>query len=140
MLWQDILFNRRITKEELAQTISSVFSIERDSITIVDSPDEIAEEPKGDILCVHIMTKGEYPMHVDICLDDKLVPNDDFEVIRKMTSFLKCRCMVSDEDVNPYTMHEVDQQGNIYSVELDPEGMDREDYTVLTRKKMARVE
>lgn len=80
--------------------------------------------------------KGEYKLLVDIIIcRESLVPENDLKTVQMMARFLACKCAIPDEGENatPYSMYEVNEKGELFSVELDPRKEDR--FSVYARKK-----
>lgn len=137
MIWNDILFDREVTDSNLHACLSRIFSISEEKLAIVKNIEQVSTVGQKDIICIHFKVDGEYNTLLNIFINnDKLVPNNDIECVKKLASYFKCKCLLPDESLDSCSMYEVDHEGNVFLVLLDSEKDDEVSYNVAKRKKL----
>jgi len=132
MVWQDIIINRKLTKEEIIKSLSSAFNINYDEIYIVKTIEDLSHtiDEKYKIVTKVSIINLDYKMILTIFIrDESLFPDDDIEIAGKISDKLKCKILLSDDDINPNTMVEVQGSDNYKKVTINYEAYEKaEDY------------
>ncbi len=124
MVWEDILVDRVLNKEELLNGTSHMFSCERENIEVIDCLEAILDVPEAPIKCQSTVLSGQFPLLLSFYINDIVSPRDKLAAIKRFCAVMETACLISDESVNPYTMTQVSAGGIITPVRLDPARLD----------------
>lgn len=125
MIWNEFLVDRNLSKDELEATISQVFSVSPREILVVNDIAEAKVDKNIRIICERLPLRGDFLMRLSIYLhDSQLKQLDPKLVIKQFCCILHCKCLISDDSVNPFTMLLVQESKDIQPVALDPEKLE----------------
>ena len=133
MMWNDLLIDRDISKDEVVTAISQVFSVSPANVLVVDDIAEAEVSEHIRLLCERMPVQGGFSMKLSIYIrDSKLEQLDPKSTIRQFCGVLHCKCLISDSSVNPFSMLLVQESEDIQPVALDPERLDEnEEYIII---------
>lgn len=122
MIWQDVFFNRILTKHEIIAGLCDSFSLNLKDVFIGKSLDDIPQLDTTNIsiLCISGTTtkKTEFPICISFyILKEGLISEsntiqDDISRIASICSHIKCKALIGDETVNPYAWIQINETGN----------------------------
>lgn len=110
MMWQDVIINRILYKEEIKKGLCTIFPVKANEILVVDDIESIQSSLGKDIriLCQTWISKAEFPFSISVYLrDQSLAPIEnklqhDIDKIGEFCETLICEAIIGDESVNPY--------------------------------------
>lgn len=116
MIWNDFLVDRNLSKDELGATISQVFSVSPIDVLVVNDITETEVSEHIRVLCECLPAQGDFSMKLFIYVrDSKLAQLNPELSIKQFCCILHCKCLISDDSINPFTMLLV-QEWKIYSL------------------------
>ncbi len=107
MVWQDIYFNRIISKKELENAVSQAFEVEKEDIMIIGDITSLLGKPVDwKILCQSskVSTQFEFKLKIEFSMNDELEPKNDMVVFSIMSKLLNCKILVDNYLPDPDTM------------------------------------
>lgn len=107
MVWQDIYFNRIVSKKELENAVAQVFKVEKDDIMIVGDITCLLGKPMNwKILCQSskVTTNFEFKLKIEFSMNDELEPKNDMKIFSLMSKLLNCKILVDNYLPDPDTM------------------------------------
>lgn len=111
MVWQEIYFNRILTKFELKEALARAFNLEKDDI-IVTSDLSILDTSIFiyKMLCqTYLLSESEiFRLRVNISCDDELEPKNDIKVYASLIESLNCKMLIDNYSSIPDTMLVID--------------------------------
>ena len=132
---QDIIVNRNLTIAEINLQVSQMFAIKPSEILVVEDIPEYTLPKSTRILCEVQYLEGDFKQMISIYFRDNSLSNSlSFEAIGRFCEFFKCTCLVSDNDVNPYSRMLIKGVNNYQTVYLSPELLDEGEYTIADEK------
>jgi hypothetical protein len=119
MIWQDLLFKDKMTKERLIEVLSEVFIVERSKIIVTGNIDTL--DANGvKILCQTYLCRAEYSMKISIYLRDEVaLPINDIETVSRMAEYLNTTIIMSHEGLNPFLMKKIQFNRTLEIVDID---------------------
>lgn len=131
MFWEDILVDRMLTSDEIKAAISNSFLIAMTEVLVVDDIADTIVTEQVRVLCEQIPTRGDFLMKLSIYLrDPSLERFDHKQVIGKLCNLLDCKCLISDNSDNPYSMLQIEGETSQRNIFLKPELLDEEEYVI----------
>lgn len=135
MLWQELEVSGDLSDGDLIGAWSKILDIDPDGVRVVDTMEDAPSisEARARIVLERWRQSGQFPLHVVIYvrgadLEERVSePNAGLDVVRRFCSAVKSDCLLSDGDVNPYTMLLVRRTGEVSSVVLDGDALDRDE-------------
>jgi hypothetical protein len=135
MIWEEILIDRNITSTEISSTVAEVFSVDIHSIVVVEDisdPSVDNSKPLAQPLVPRIVIEstdigGDFYRKLTFYISEQEVSFnviDKIDRIAHMCHKLDCKALISDEDVNPYSMNLVNTDGSIEKIFLDVDKLD----------------
>ena len=125
MTWNDLLVDRNLSKDEIRATISQVFSVSLIDVLVVDDIAETEVSEHIRVLCECLPAQGDFSMKLFIYVrDSKLAQLNPELIIKQFCCILHCKCLISDDSINPFTMLLVQESKDIQPVSLAPERLD----------------
>ncbi len=133
MIWNDLLVDRNLSKDEIEATISQVFSVSPTDVLVVDDIAETEVSEHIRVLCECLPARGDFLMKLFIYVrDSKLAQLNPELIIKQFCCILHCKCLISDDSVNPFTMLLVQESKDIQPVALAPEKLEEnEEYIMI---------
>ena len=127
MAWPDCLVDRALTDQELASALGAFLSVQRSTILVVDDLASAALSPHINVICERSYTGGDFIMLLAFYpQNDKIEAGDGAEFIEFLCKTCKCRCLMSDDSLNPYSWILLDGTNRRRGVFLDVDRMDGE--------------
>ncbi|MBO9607257.1 MAG: hypothetical protein J7639_14950 [Paenibacillaceae bacterium] len=121
MIWQEILFEKMITKYTLANSLADSLKCTVSQIEFLnDLTLNVKAETK--LLCQSYQCETQFPLRITIyILDTSLVPHNDLITVSRICQKLNCRVLMSDKSLNPNSMLLLtpDGQTDVVSIDLD---------------------
>lgn len=133
MIWNEFLVDRNLSKDELRATISQLFSVAPIDVLVVN---DIAEAKVGKnihIICERLPVRGDFLIRLSVYIHDSQLAQLEPElIIKQFCCILHCKCLISDDSVNPFTMLLVQESKDIQLVSLDPQRLEvNEEYIMI---------
>jgi hypothetical protein len=74
---------------------------------------------------------GEFVLLLSFYFQENYIGiHDPIEIAKRLSTKLKCQCLISDDQINPYTMLRIDREGNVQQVTLSVAGLQEDKYVV----------
>lgn len=135
MLWQELEVGGNLSDGDLIGAWSTILNIDPDSVLVVDTMEDApsVSQAGARIVLERWCQSGQFPLHVVVYvrgadLEERVSgPNAGLDLVRRFCSAVKSDCLLSDGDVNPYTMLLVRRTGKVSSVALDGDALDRDE-------------
>jgi len=134
MLWEEVLVDRELTDDEVMTTMVALFAVSPDAVLVVDDITAANVSEKLSVVCERTPIRGDFSLRLSIYLHDPALEQlDRIAIVGQFCDLLHCKCLISDDSVNPYAMLLVEGSARQQPVFLDPERLDAEEY-VLDKK------
>lgn len=134
--WPDVLIDRDVSDEELAEAIWNVLDVRR--VLILDDVPEDPLPDNVDLMCTRRPVRGDFPILLEpYPRSDDLIKGNGIEVIGQLCSLLACRCLIPDDTPDPCGMLLIEGPGLVYRAFLDPAGLDRDPEEYVIQRKPA---
>jgi hypothetical protein len=138
MLWEEIEVSRAPHDDALLCALSSVFGVSPGAVAIVESLEDAAavDDPSITILVERWRQGGEFPLHVRVYLrgpDPRAAVSDQeasLGYVKRLSHELDSTCLIADGSVNPYSMLLVRPTGDVTTVLLDSDALERDEYVI----------
>jgi len=132
MIWQEVLVDQNLTKNEIANAIAQVFLIPLKGVLVVDDLVETDVSDQVRVLCERMLVEGDFSIRLSIYLRDSNIEQSDSTLkIGQFCELLNCQCLVPYESVNPYHWRLVQSSENWKLVYLNPKKLDEnEEYII----------
>jgi len=131
MLWQEILIDRPLTSEAITLALSELFNLPANVIAVVEDITTSERDEHKQVSCEKQLIKGEFIEKISIyLLNANLADNMDLKDIEKLCRLLHCKCLVSDNSLNPFAMILVEESGKNQIIFLDVERLENEEYII----------
>ncbi|NER46418.1 MAG: hypothetical protein F6J92_06935 [Symploca sp. SIO1A3] len=133
MIWE-VLIDRHLTANEIVTTVSELLLISLADILIVDDITSVKVNPKTRVVCENTAIRGDFSMLLSIYLRDPNLGELDIKALTgQFSNMLRCKCLISDESVNPYSWLLIQGTTDCQIVYLDSDKLDeKEEYVVKT--------
>ena len=134
----DVMIDHLITKEQLALALAEACSILVGQVFIVGDPDECPDlDSHIKIMCKLYHMIGDFPIHLSINVFNPYIRNLELGItMQKFSEKLKCKCLIDDGSLDPYSMLLVDGLNDMYQVSIDEVSEDPEifGYVIVSEK------
>ncbi len=132
MILSDILINRRLTDSEIETAIAKLFSVSKKDILIVDDFTEVEFDPSVRVLCERWIAGGDFPFVFSIYPQDSNLPSINIDrLVEYLCNTFGLQCLISDDDLNPFSMILVQNSNIRKRVVLNPIRFDEHEYVLL---------
>jgi hypothetical protein len=128
VLWSDILINRHLSDVELEMAISKLFSVSTKNILIVDDITEVEPTLATQLLCERRTIKGDFPFVLSIYPQNSNLEVDN--LVGQLCDQLEVLCLISDDDLNPFSMMLVQNSTYQTPVLLNPQRFEHDEYVL----------
>jgi hypothetical protein len=130
----DVLVDRKLTSDEIVSVLRQVFGLSSSEVLVVD---EMPEEPIGNnvgLICERREVNGEFCLILSLYVQDgKFSHCNEADTIGRFCEISHCRCLISDNSINPYSFFLVQSPKGLKNVFLDANRLeDNEEYTLET--------
>ena len=124
----DVMIDHLITKEQLTLALAEACSILAGEVFILEEPDEYPElDSHVKIMCKLYHITGDFPVHLSINVFNPRIRNLELEItMQKFSEKLKCKCLIDDGSLDPYSMLLVDGLTDMHQVSIDEVSEDPE--------------
>jgi hypothetical protein len=128
----DFIIDTITSNKDITSAISNIFSVQPGEIYVTfDITEERALLEDKKIIIEKNGVTGEFKMLIRLYLHDKLDGESSEKVIAtKLCKHLKCRCLISDDSINPCTMLLINHHGETLPVSLDPQRLENDEYYI----------
>ena len=127
------LISRNISNSELKNILSKIFDVDRQKIFITKDVYDINIRLEDDIEILGEQTAmREFLSKISIYLRSQNLKQKNLaeeKVIKDICNFISCKCLISDDSHNPFTMILLDSS-NKENISLIPEDLDNNIYTI----------
>ncbi|MGA1839284.1 MAG: hypothetical protein ACMUIU_01555 [bacterium] len=131
MIWEEVLVDHSLTFNEIADTLSKLFSVSPANILVIDDIAKVSVNKHVRILCERMQIKGDFSIRLSIYLrDPDLEQLESKVIIGQFCDILHCKCLMSDESLNPFSWLLVQGSSNIQAVFLNPDKFEKEEYVI----------
>ena len=139
MIWEDVLIGCPVDTPRLQDALAATFSVPAEQVCVVDDIEDSLTlmQPTAALLVQRTpLDGGEFPVLASIYVrDDRLSQQasqseEAVRLARRLSAELACDCLISDDDINPYTMLRVRPTGEIDAVTLEADALDQDQYVV----------
>ena len=140
MIWE-MLIDRHLTANEIVTTVSELLLISLADILIVDDITSVKVSPKTRVVCENTAIGGDFSMLLSIYLRDPNLGELDIKALTgQFSNMLRCKCLISDESVNPYSWLLIQGTTDCQIVYLDSDKLDeKEEYVVKTSEVLQAI-
>ena len=109
----------------LLDALAGAFSVRRAAVRAVTDLGDARDLQGVVLLCTSHTTGGDFPLHVTVYPQDPAgaFPTE-LEAARALARTLGCRCLITDDAINPFTWVLVDSSG-VHPVTVEPDALDR---------------
>ena len=126
----EIHLDRRVERRRVAPLLARVFGVRADDVAVADDADQLPLAPPR-LACVYRERRGDFPLSLELIPDATLVAEStEVEVARRLAGALDCRCIISDDSLNPFTSVMIEPGGLMYRVAVEPDALDRNELRV----------
>lgn len=134
MIWQEFLVDRNLTENEIANAIAKLFLVPLTDVLVIDDIAETDVSERVRVLCERMSVEGDFSMRLSIYLrDSNLEQIDSTLKISQFCELLNCKCLVTNESVNPYQWWLVQGSQSWKLVYLDPKRLDENEEYILQK-------
>lgn len=127
------LISRNISNSELKNILSKIFDVDRQKIFITKDVYDINIRLEDDIEILGEQTAmREFLSKISIYLRSQNLKQKNLaeeKVFKDICNFISCKCLISDDSHNPFTMILLDSS-NKENISLIPEDLDNNIYTI----------
>ncbi|NES18239.1 MAG: hypothetical protein F6K41_04740 [Symploca sp. SIO3E6] len=140
MIWE-MLIDRHLTANEVVTTVSKLLLIPVADILVIDDITSVRVDLKTKVVCENTAIGGDFPMMLSIYLRDPNLGELDIKASTgQFSGMLRCKCLISDESVNPYSWLLIQGTTDCQIVYLDPDKLDEnEEYVVKTSEVLQAI-
>ncbi|MBW4637915.1 MAG: hypothetical protein KME05_06715 [Gloeocapsa sp. UFS-A4-WI-NPMV-4B04] len=129
---EDFLIDRNLSEDEIRATISPVFSVSPIDVLVINDIAEAKVDKNIRIICERLPVKGDFLTRVCVYLhDSKLTKPTPTLTISQFCCILHCKCLISDDSVNPYSMLLVQESENIQLISLEPKRLNKDEEYIM---------
>jgi hypothetical protein len=129
MIWDEILISKEILDVNIQSAAAEIFSIDIQSVVVVSSISDEDIDSSKPIIIENSRLGGDFPTRIVFYIKEKdvsIAGIDKLNSILFLCRKLDCQILISDEDVNPYSMILVDSSALAIKVFLDVNKLDNE--------------
>jgi hypothetical protein len=134
MLWSEILINKQIAEDRITQILAAVFNIPESEIVFTADVITLDADATRQLVVEQTSLDGEFPSRLSLYLfEESLVDTEPMAIAQQLSRNLACQCLMSDDDINPYSWLLVDA-GNVQKVMLDADALDDNDEFIIKKQ------
>jgi hypothetical protein len=130
----DILFENKINPIQARNVIAKAFDIGISEVMIEQNFTSGFINDKIKVLAYLSLAQGEFAQLMSIFIRDSSLSINDKQLAQSLSSYLNNACLISDDEINPYTMLEIYPNGIIHNVILNPDDLDNNIYIVMRKE------
>jgi hypothetical protein len=126
----EIHLERLPERAEMAALLAKVFEVAADDVAVVEEHAHLPLTPRR-LSCIYRERTGDFPLSLELIPDAGLVERTtEAMVARMLVEALDCRCIISDDSMNPFTWLMMEPGGLMYRVAVEPDALDRNELRV----------
>ncbi len=130
----EIHLDQPVERGAVPSLLAKIFGIAPSEVAVAAEAAQLPLEPRR-LSCIHRERRGDFPLSLELILDRTLAARcTELDVARWLVDELDCRCIVSDDSLNPFTWLMVEPGGLMFRVAVEPDALDRNELRV-TRLK-----
>lgn len=134
MNWEYVVADRDFTKAEIATVVSTVFSTPIADVLVLDdiADDTIAISRNIRLICERQSVSGDFVMSISFYVHDPEIRQHaeqvgSEQIVGEFCDLFHCKCLMSDNSVNPYSWLLVEGVGKVHPVELNEHYLDADE-------------
>jgi hypothetical protein len=127
MIWEEILIAGKVAAADVISSVASIFSVNIESVLVVGSIAAENIDNSKPIVIESITIGGDFPTKLSFYIDEEKILVDKMNKLDSVIALcriLNHKILISDDDVNPYSMNLVDIDGSVKKVFLDVDKLD----------------
>jgi hypothetical protein len=127
MIWEEILIAGKVAAADVIPSVASIFSVNIESVLVVGSIAAENIDNSKPIVIESITIGGDFPTKLSFYIDEEKILVDKvnkLDSVIALCRILNHKILISDNDVNPYSMNLVDIDGSVKKVFLDVDKLD----------------
>jgi hypothetical protein len=127
MIWEEILIAGKVAAADVISSVASIFSVNIESVLVVGSIAAENIDNSKPIVIESITIGGDFPTKLSFYIDEEKILVDKvnkLDSVIALCRILNHKILISDDDVNPYSMNLVDIDGSVKKVFLDVDKLD----------------
>lgn len=127
MGWPDCIVDRHLSKEEITSALSKYLSIPSEGIMVVEEVPGESIDVRVQLLCERTLIKGDFHLKLSFYPQNPALEQGNGDrFIDYLCETLHCKCLISDDSFDPYSMILVEAPSRHRQVFLDPDCLDQE--------------
>lgn len=128
----DILLKDKIELIQAQYAVARAFNIESSRVKLELSADSTSSiDDNIQALCYLYDKGGDYVQLLSIFIRDETLKCNDQKLAQAISAILNMACLISDDDIDPFTMIMVLPDGTFKNVNLNPDDLDEDRYVVV---------
>jgi hypothetical protein len=127
MIWEEILIAGKVAAADVISSVASIFSVNIESVLVIGSIAAENIDNSKPIVIESITIGGDFPTKLSFYIDEEKILVDKMNKLDSVIALcriLNHKILISDDDVNPYSMNLVDIDGSVKKVFLDVDKLD----------------
>ncbi|WP_459195783.1 hypothetical protein [Wukongibacter baidiensis] len=123
MMWEDMILEKVIDKDELKNALVEIFHIKSEDIEIINNIEQFLEISSDlKVVCLKSMIKNKQMRLEVYVLDDTMILDDNkYTLLQKLSKLIGCYVVISGDSINPYEAIKIKENGEIINIEVDME-------------------
>ena len=131
----DILIDKELENLDIQNFFAEIFKLSVTEVIVVEDIVSPHADAKCEIFCVKHKLGGMFSLCLELFISNNLKANiDDREIIGQLSDKLDCKCLISDDSINPFTFILVTGVSKYYAVSIEPDGLDIGEYNIVEYK------
>ncbi|HDN25832.1 MAG TPA: hypothetical protein ENG03_01795 [Thioploca sp.] len=127
----DLLIDQKLEANKLQKAISQVLEVEPENILVCNEVSDVPLATSISSLVVLAEVLGEFVLLLAFYFKESYVGIDSpIEIAKRLSTKLECQCLISDDEINPYTMLRVDIEAHVQQVALSVASLQEDKYVV----------
>jgi len=129
----DILLDKLFSLEMIRTTFIKLLGVgqSEESVVVGHDVERLNVPSSCRLLVIANETKGQMCQMLELYFRKSYDADMDIEqLVVNLCSELDCDSLISDDDVNPFSMIKINAKGEVQKVFLDPEALDNDEYVV----------
>lgn len=140
-MWTDLILSRALSDQVLTEGLGQVFGVRPSQVRVTGRLAEgtpPADLPAAPLWVERVPLSGAFPLQVSIFLPDRNLQNRVRDTaaseaaIAGLCARWRCRCLFSDDALNPYTWLLMHPTGLLEAVTVDASRLDDQDQFVIS--------
>lgn len=127
MIWEEILVNGKLADTDVISSTANMFSVNIQSVLVVENISTENIDNSKPIVVENTTIGGDFPTKLSFYIDEEklsISKMDKLDSVINLCRILNHKILISDNDINPYSMSLVDVDGSVKKVFLDVDKLD----------------